>query len=293
MSPCPHSLLLTQIPSFRQPDNHPVHALFRRAGGDDGVTYASVGSPAIAAGKIPDVPVTTAPPGSNPKYPDGYDPLSPDVCSATYRCRIPGDIWDGPDSYLSLNFDDGPLPGSDQHATHFYIGINILQYPDCFEMAWDNEDDIAVHTPPYGDSDMRVRAIANEVLGLTAMIWNKDLSDPVPITSMDNIATQMHTWLTGPKKPGLIILEHEISNQSVQAFIDAWDLVVSNGWKTTSVAQMGGASTYQNSWNATSPVTQAGVADLSVHPPPAQAVASTTSEVMLVALLTRSTPILL
>ncbi|KAI6145923.1 hypothetical protein BKA82DRAFT_4016096 [Pisolithus tinctorius] len=140
---------------------------------------------------------------------------------------------------------------------------------------------------------MHVRAIANEVLGLTAVIWDKDLSDPVPITSMDNIATQMHTWLTGPKKPSLIILEHEISNQSVQAFIDAWDLVVSNGWKTTSVAQMGGASTYQNSWNATSPVTQAGVADLSVHPPPAQAVASTMSEVMLVALLTRSTPILL
>lgn len=138
--------------------------------------------------------------------------------------------------------------------------------------------------PPYGDSDMRVRAIAKEVLGLTTVIWNQDtndwsLSDPVPITSMDKIATQMHTWLTGPKKPGLIILEHELSNQSVQAFIDAWDLVVSNGWKTTSVAQMGGSSAYQNSWNATSPVTQAKVADLSVHPPPAQAVASTTSQV--------------
>ncbi|KAI6145924.1 hypothetical protein BKA82DRAFT_4357186 [Pisolithus tinctorius] len=38
------------------------------------------------------------------------------------------------------------LKEKDQHATHFYIGINILQYPNCFEMAWDNEDDIAVHT---------------------------------------------------------------------------------------------------------------------------------------------------
>lgn len=344
--------------AWYQPDGHPVHTLFRRAGGDDGITYASVGSPewskgfpadpasmqnmpqawldalnkAVAAGKIPDVPVTTAPPGSNPTYPDGYDPMSPDVCSSTYQCRIPGDIWDGPDGYLSLSFDDGPLPPSptlykflkekDQHATHFYIGTNILQYPDCFKMAWENQDDIAVHTwthpymttktneevlaelgwtiqlihnstggrvpkywrPPYGDSDMRVRAIAKEVLGLTTVIWNQDtndwsLSDPVPITSPDKIATQMHTWLTGSKNPGLIILEHELSNQSVQAFIDAWDLVVSNGWKTTSVAQMGGSSAYQNSWNASSPVTKARIGDVSVHPPPAQAVASTTSKV--------------
>lgn len=88
----------------------------------------------------------------------------------------------------------------------------------------------------------------------------------------------MHTWLTGSKKPGLIILEHELSNQSVQAFMDAWDLVVSNGWKTTSVAQMGGASAYQNSWSASAPVTQAKVGDLSVHPPSTQAAASTTSK---------------
>ncbi|KAI6164864.1 carbohydrate esterase family 4 protein [Pisolithus thermaeus] len=332
--------------TWHQPDSHPVYTLFRRAGGSDGDTYASVGSPewsksfptdpasmqnmpqpwldalhkAVSAGKIPDIPVTTTPPGSNPTYPDGYDPMSPDVCSSTYQCRIPGDIWDGPDGYLSLSFDDGPLPPSPtlykflkekgQHATHFYIGTNILQYPDCFKMAWENQDDIAVHTqteevlaelgwtmqlihnstggrvpkywrPPYGDSDMRVRAIAKEVLGLTTVIWNQDtndwsLSDPVPITSLDKIATQMHTWLTGSKKPGLIILEHELSNQSVQAFMDAWDLVVSNGWKTTSVAQMGDASAYQNSWNASAPVTQAKVGDLSVHPPSTQAVASTT-----------------
>ncbi|KAI6034139.1 carbohydrate esterase family 4 protein [Pisolithus microcarpus] len=354
-----HHYVNAELPArtWYQPDSHPVHTLFRRAGANDGVTYASVGSPewskgfpadpvsmqnmpqawldalhkAVSAGKIPDVPVTITPPGSNPTYPDGYDPMNHDVCSSTYQCRIPGDIWDGPDGYLSLSFDDGPLPPSPtlykflkekgQHATHFYIGTNILQYPDCFEMAWENQDDIAVHTwthpymttktneevlaelgwtmqlihnstggrvpkywrPPYGDSDMRVRAIAKEVLGLTTVIWNQDtndwsLSDPVPITSLDKIATQMHTWLTGSKKPGLIILEHELSNQSVQAFMDAWDLVVSNGWKTTSVAQMEGASAYQNSWNASGPVMQAKVGDLSVHPPPSQTAESTTSK---------------
>lgn len=66
---------------------------------------------AIAAGKIPDIPVTTMD-GPGPTYPDGYDPMSPDVCSSTAQCRIPGDIWDGPPGALSLSFDDGPLPVS-------------------------------------------------------------------------------------------------------------------------------------------------------------------------------------
>jgi len=66
---------------------------------------------AIAAGKIPDIPVTTMG-GPSPTYPDGYDPMSPNVCSSSAQCRIPGDIWDGPPGTLSLSFDDGPLPVS-------------------------------------------------------------------------------------------------------------------------------------------------------------------------------------
>ncbi|KAL4075861.1 carbohydrate esterase family 4 protein [Scleroderma citrinum] len=328
-------------------ENHSVHTLFRR-GGNDGIIYSPIGSPdwaqgfpadpalmqnmpqawldalhaAIAAGKIPDIPVTTMG-GPSPTYPDGYDPMSPNVCSSSYQCRIPGDIWDGPPGTLSLSFDDGPLPPSptlyrflkekQQHATHFFIGSNILQYHDYFQTVWlDNQDDIAVHTwthpymttktneevlaelgwtmqlihnstggrvpkywrPPYGDSDTRVRAIAQEVFGLTTVVWNQDtndwsLSDPVPLTSLDQIASQMHTWLTGPKTPGLIILEHELSDQSVQAFMSAWDLMVSNGWKIASVAQMGDVNAYQNAWNATSPVAPARIGEISIHPPPA------------------------
>lgn len=97
--------------------------------------------------------------------------------------------------------------------THFFIGTNILLYPEGFKTAFEtNQDDIAVHTwthpymttksnieilaeigwtmelihnstggripkywrPPYGDSDMRVRAIAKEVFGLTTVIWNQE-----------------------------------------------------------------------------------------------------------------------
>lgn len=74
--------------------------------------------------------------------------------------------------------------------------------------------------------------------------------------------------MLGPKDPGLIILEHELSELSVQAFMHAWDLMVSNGWHLTSVAQMGGVNAYQNSWNATSPVAPARIGEVSVHPPP-------------------------
>ena len=93
------------------------------------------------------------------------------------------------------------------------IGINILQNPNLFLQAYqNNSDDIAVHTythpymttmtneqvvaqlgwtmqiitdstdgrvpkfwrPPYGDMDNRVRAIASNVFGLTPIIWNQE-----------------------------------------------------------------------------------------------------------------------
>lgn len=92
------------------------------------------------------------------------------------------------------------------------IGLNILNNPDIFSQAYDNGDDIAVHTwthpymttlsneavvaelgwtmqiihdstggrvprfwrPPYGDADERIRAIAKNVFSLTMIIWNQE-----------------------------------------------------------------------------------------------------------------------
>ncbi|CAA7259764.1 unnamed protein product [Cyclocybe aegerita] len=99
---------------FHQRD-HPVHALFRRAPGD-GNDYPAVGTPqwsagfppasgapdpsllpaewvnalnaAVAAGRIPDIPRSSNTPQTNPVYPQGVNPNSPEVCSATYKCRI-------------------------------------------------------------------------------------------------------------------------------------------------------------------------------------------------------------
>jgi len=118
---------------------HPVERLFKRQGGGehptDGVTYPDVGSPAwsagfpglrpdltklpqewvdalnaaMAAGKIPNIPVANAATAnSNPTYPSGVNPGSPEVCSGTEKCRNPDDIWDAPEGVLAIGFDDGP-----------------------------------------------------------------------------------------------------------------------------------------------------------------------------------------
>ena len=54
---------------------------------------------AIKAGKIPDVPVSQDT-GGNPIYPNNLDPLSPEICSSTYKCRNDDDLWDAPDGGL-------------------------------------------------------------------------------------------------------------------------------------------------------------------------------------------------
>ncbi|KAI0053654.1 carbohydrate esterase family 4 protein, partial [Auriscalpium vulgare] len=322
--------------SWYHADDHPVNALFRRQNADlanDGQTYPQVGSPAwsaawpvstpdsnampqawkdalnnaVAAGKIPNIPVSSGPANASPVYPAGNDPNTLPVCSATYKCRLPGDVWDAPAGTVGISFDDGPLPTSDPlyaflkqnnvQATHFFIGVNIVSNWKEFNTALQNGDDIAVHTwthphmtslssldvlaqlawtmqiihdssggrvprfwrPPTGDTDARVSAIAKHVLGLTTIVWNQDTEDwslgQPGGTTPQAIATNLQKWYTGPKSPGLIILEHELSNGSVQAFINAFPLIAQNGWKTMSLAEIDGLNApYQNAVGSTGAV---------------------------------------
>jgi len=189
------------------------------------------------------------------------------------------------------------LQQNNQRATHFMIGINILTSPQLFVRAFDElQNDIAVHTwthpymsslsnldivaelgwtmeiihnstggrlprywrPPYGDADNRVRAIAEQVFGLTTILWNQDTGDwsltTQGGTTLGAVNASMTKWLTGPKTPGLIILEHELSNLSAQAFESAYPLMVSQGWKLPSVATINTTSAFYNSLNNTGPV---------------------------------------
>ncbi|KAI0307086.1 glycoside hydrolase/deacetylase [Multifurca ochricompacta] len=259
---------------------------------------------AIQAGKIPNFPPSVQnAPGTSPSYPS-LNPSSPQVCSATSGCRIAGQVWDPPQGVLALSFDDGPLPPSDKlyaflqqnqvKATHFFIGVNIIQNWKEFNLAFQtNQDDIAVHTwthpymttlsnadvvaqlgwtlqviynstggrlarfwrPPYGDTDARVTAIAKEVFGLTTVVWNRDTADwtlGLPGgTSPQAIQANFQNWLSGPRTPGLMILEHELSPGSVQAFMTAFPLIKQSNWTIKSVAELDGQGAYQNVENAT------------------------------------------
>ena len=59
--------------------------------------------------------------------------------------------------------------------------------------------------------------------------------------------TSVFPFLAGTKSPGLMVLEHELSDQTVQAFMNNFPKVKSNGWKTASLARIiGGSEPYQN-----------------------------------------------
>lgn len=68
---------------------------------------------AVAAGKIPNIPVAKAMGDmdhpANPAYPTGTDGTSPQVCTTTLQCRDNNTIYDGPAGTYGVSFDDGPL----------------------------------------------------------------------------------------------------------------------------------------------------------------------------------------
>lgn len=57
-------------------------------------------------------------------------------------------------------------------------------------------------------------------------------------TTVAAVTAKFSDWAEGPKSPGLIVLEHETSNTSVQLFIDAVPVLEAAGWKWASVAQI-------------------------------------------------------
>lgn len=64
--------------------------------------------------------------------------------------------------------------------------------------------------------------------------------------TLASVHAELEKWYSGPKSPGLIILEHELTDNTVTAFMDSWSLIQSNGWKAVSVAELDGESAYQN-----------------------------------------------
>ncbi|KAF8681168.1 Carbohydrate esterase family 4 protein [Rhizoctonia solani] len=255
---------------------------------------------AVSNGLIPtNVPVAKQSGGAAPSYSNStgkMDPAKQPICSSSSQCKGDGQIYDVPDGIVALSFDDGPLPllteafevNGDDIAVHTWSHryMTTLSNEEALaELAWTMQ---IIHDmtggrvprfwrPPYGDSDNRVRAIAREVLGLTTVIWNDDTNDwaitETPATQTVAGATKiLQKAYSGPKSPGLCILEHELSDQSVSIFMDTFPLIAQNGWTAKSIPDAVGSSFYLNAADNTSPVTTVGIAQ-----PVPTLVASTTT----------------
>jgi len=71
-----------------------------------------------------------------------------------------------------------------------------------------------------------------------------------------NCERQTYILCQGSKTPGLIILEHELTNDTAQAFINNYYLIPNNNWNAVSAAEMDGQNKpYQNAQGTTGAVT--------------------------------------
>lgn len=92
--------------------------------------------------------------------------------------------------------------------------------------------------------------IAKEVFGLTTVVWNQDSADWAigtnPQYTVDGVTATMRQWFSGPKSPGLVMLEHEASAADVQVFKAVYGDMIRNGWKVVNVAEAFNSWEYAN-----------------------------------------------
>jgi chitin deacetylase len=115
--------------------------------------------------------------------------------------------------------------------------------------------------PPYGDSDNRIRAIAR-LFGLQQVDWNQDTDDWEMANgklTLAQVEASLKGFIEGPKSPGLIILEHELYPETVEAFVNAYPLMKSAGWDVRNIPDLFGAPYYQNAQDNTAAVTESTV----------------------------------
>ncbi|KAL1936767.1 hypothetical protein VTP01DRAFT_901 [Rhizomucor pusillus] len=241
---------------------------------------------------IPKAPVNQAGPGGgliNPN-PAGQDPY----CSWSFTtCKRPTDIYTCKQGHWGISFDDGPTPASpalydyldktNQKATFFLIGGNVIQYPEMVKRMHEAGHEIAIHTwshtlltsqtneeivaelkwteqaikevigvsprlvrPPFGDMDDRVRNIT-EQLGFIPAIWDHDTNDwkigTAGVTA-DSIVQTVREWAAKNTTSGGISLQHDRVNETVQAAIQALP-ILDDAYQLTTVGTCANMSSNQ------------------------------------------------
>ncbi|WFD36387.1 hypothetical protein MCUN1_003266 [Malassezia cuniculi] len=233
------------------------------------------------SGSVPSIPVRQGSAdhmGIDPSASQSYEQSDPDCwwsatgCTQPKHQGIPTDLKTCPEPRTwGLTFDDGPncahnsfydyLQQNNLHATMFFIGVNVLNYPLQAQRALADGHDICVHTwshhymttlsneqvfaelfytmriikdvigvtprcwrPPFGDTDDRVRAIA-EGLGLRTILWSDDTDDwnilptgAKPTASIDANYERIINKHSADST-GRIVLTHEINSHTMHEFM--------------------------------------------------------------------------
>jgi chitin deacetylase len=220
------------------------------------------------------------------------------------------------------------LHSQNQSAVHFMIGSAIQQLPSAVKQAASNGQELAVHTwshnlmttlsnevilgelgwtmqliydltgllptswrPPQGDNDARVRAIAENVFGLKAVMWDAECNDwclnghggsacpnTVPGKDYASVVTAVQQAIQRPKSPGVILLEHELTTESVQIFKDAYPQIKAAGWKTQTLSEAIGKDWYANAKDGfTTPTPVKGMIVSENHPASSSSSSSTST----------------
>ncbi|KAK0547311.1 hypothetical protein OC846_004909 [Tilletia horrida] len=183
--------------------------------------------------------------------------------SAT-RFLIGGQVVGMPEAFKDILKDP-----NQQLAVHTYTHHQMTTLSNeqaVAELGWTQQAilDFSGYLPsmwrgPTGDVDNRIRAIAEELFGLRHVSWNYDSDDwcvsqgesvcagENPGGSAETITAYIDKTFAGPKNPGVILLEHELSDITVGFFEEhAWPGITKNGWKHGNVAQVNGVAWYAN-----------------------------------------------
>ncbi|KAJ8654154.1 hypothetical protein O0I10_010230 [Lichtheimia ornata] len=247
---------------------------------------------------ITDAPVQKSNGENGPQQSGNGDPF----CDWTFTgCTREDDITACPTGQWGITYDDGPtefspplydfLQKSNQKATFFMIGGQVLKFPKYVERIHNEGHELAIHTwshsylttltteqivaelkytelaikevtgvsprffrPPYGDIDDRVRGIA-KALGFVPVIWNHDTDDWMIQESQGFnpqwIDGNATEWAKQNTTQGGISLEHDLYKQTVDAAIRILP-TLQDAYKVTTVGACVGQPSYKEG-NATSP----------------------------------------
>ncbi|MEP6669375.1 MAG: polysaccharide deacetylase family protein [Chthoniobacter sp.] len=234
-------------------------------------------TPAPAAAKATPAPATPVPATPAPAAATPVPATTPPAGTpkSTYSsCHV-----DGP--YIAMTFDDGPsgpntprlldmLKERKIHATFFFVGQCVEEYPDIVKRivaeghevanhSWSHPDlakmgDAAVHDqiqkthdaivqacgvapkimrPPYGAFTARQRAWANATWGYKIILWDVD-----PLDWKVRNSEHVKAEILKQTQNGSIILSHDIHKTTVDAMPSTLDNLLSKGYKFVTVSEL-------------------------------------------------------